>query len=82
MDAIQCTSVPSNLHLAGFVVTLMAGQAMDDEPKMIPCPDCGGTGKAPLPLDNLPGPKPAELIEIECPTCGGTGEVREDTQME
>jgi endogenous inhibitor of DNA gyrase (YacG/DUF329 family) len=55
---------------------------MNDKPKTIPCPDCGGTGKAPLPLDNLPGPTPPEMIEIECPTCGGTGELREDSPME
>jgi DnaJ-class molecular chaperone len=46
-----------------------------DEPKLIPCPECGGTGKVPLPLDNLPGPTPP--IEIDCPTCGGTGLVRD-----
>jgi hypothetical protein len=39
----------------------------DDEPKMIPCPDCGGTGKIPAKLDNLPGPTP--FLEIDCPTC-------------
>jgi len=50
---------------------------MNDEPKTIPCPDCGGTGKIPS-LDNSPGPAVPEQIMIECPTCGGTGEVRED----
>jgi hypothetical protein len=29
-----------------------------DEPKLVPCPECGGTGKVPLHLDNLPGPSP------------------------
>ena len=47
----------------------------DGEPKMITCPDCGGTGKIPAQLDNLPGPTP--MLEIDCPTCGGTGEIRE-----
>ena len=47
----------------------------DDEPRMIPCPDCGGTGKIPAPLDNLPGPTP--LLEIDCPTCDGAGELPE-----
>jgi hypothetical protein len=27
-----------------------------DDPKLIPCPECGGTGKVPLRLDNLPTP--------------------------
>jgi DnaJ-class molecular chaperone len=48
---------------------------MEDEPKMVPCPDCGGTGKIAPALDNLPGAIPP--LEIDCPTCGGTGEVRE-----
>jgi DnaJ-class molecular chaperone len=51
---------------------------MNDEPKTIPCPDCGGTGKQPIPLNNLPGPVAPEQMMIECPTCGGTGEVRKD----
>jgi hypothetical protein len=50
---------------------------MDDEPKTIPCPDCGGTGKVPS-LDNSPGPTVPEQIMIECPMCRRTGEVRED----
>jgi hypothetical protein len=29
-----------------------------DHPKLIPCPDCGGTGKVPLRLDDLPTPSP------------------------
>jgi hypothetical protein len=45
-----------------------------DEPKLVPCPECGGTGKVPLHLDNLPGPSPP--LQIDCPTCGGTGLVR------
>jgi DnaJ-class molecular chaperone len=48
---------------------------IDDEPKMIPCPDCGGTGKIPASLDNLPGPTP--FLEIDCPTCNGTGAIRQ-----
>jgi hypothetical protein len=28
---------------------------MENEPKMVPCPDCGGTGKIAPALDNLPG---------------------------
>jgi DNA-directed RNA polymerase subunit RPC12/RpoP len=43
-----------------------------DETKLVQCPECGGTGKVPLHLDNLPGPS----LEIDCPTCGGTGLVR------
>jgi DnaJ-class molecular chaperone len=46
-----------------------------DDPKLIPCPECGGTGKVPLRLDSLPGPAPP--LEIDCPTCGGTGLVRD-----
>jgi hypothetical protein len=45
-----------------------------DEPELVPCPECGGTGKVPLHLDNLPGPSPP--LQIDCPTCGGTGLVR------
>jgi DnaJ-class molecular chaperone len=47
----------------------------DDEPNTIPCPDCGGTGKIPAALDNLPGPTP--FLEIDCPTCNGTGQIRQ-----
>ena len=46
-----------------------------DDPKLIPCPECGGTGKVPLRLDNLPAP--AAPLEIDCPTCGGIGLVRD-----
>jgi hypothetical protein len=45
-----------------------------DDPKLIPCPECGGTGKVQLRLDNLPGPAPP--LEIDCPTCGGSALVR------
>jgi len=41
---------------------------MGDEPKMVPCPDCGGIGKIALALDNLPGAIPPP------PTCGGAGD--------
>jgi DnaJ-class molecular chaperone len=44
---------------------------MDDQDDIIPCPECGGTGKVPLRLDNLSGPTPP--LEIDCPKCGGTG---------
>jgi hypothetical protein len=45
-----------------------------DEPNLILCPECGGTGKVPLRLDNLPGPTPP--LDIDCPKCGGTGQIR------
>jgi hypothetical protein len=48
--------------------------AMDEQEDVIPGPECGGTGKVPLVLDNLPGPIPP--LEIDCPICGGTGFVR------
>jgi DnaJ-class molecular chaperone len=54
---------------------VIAMNPSDDEPKTIPCPDCGGTGKIPARLDNLPGPTP--FLEIDCPTCNGTGRIRE-----
>jgi hypothetical protein len=42
-----------------------------DEPKVVQCPECGGTRKVPLlHLDNLPGP--SSPLQIDCPTCGGT----------
>jgi hypothetical protein len=47
---------------------------MDEQEDMIPFPECGGTGKVPLSLDNLPGPIPS--LEIDCPKCRGTGFVR------
>jgi hypothetical protein len=46
-----------------------------DDPKLIPCPECGGTGKVPLCLDNLP--TPSRPLEIDCPACGGAGLVTE-----
>jgi hypothetical protein len=33
---------------------------MEGEPKMVPCPDCGGTGKIAPALDNLPGEATAD----------------------
>jgi hypothetical protein len=53
---------------------LAEDDAMDEQDDLIPCPECGGTGKVPLALDNLPGPIPPS--EIGCPICGGTGFVR------
>jgi DnaJ-class molecular chaperone len=47
---------------------------MAEEDDIIPCPECGGTGKVPLILDTLPGPIPP--LEIDCPKCGGTGFIR------
>jgi hypothetical protein len=47
---------------------------MDEADDIIPCPECGGSGKVPLRLDNLPGPAPP--LEIDCPKCGGTGFIR------
>jgi hypothetical protein len=46
-----------------------------EDPKLIPCPECGGTGKVPLRLDNLSAPAPP--LEIDCPNCGGTSLVRD-----
>lgn len=44
------------------------GAEGDEEPEMVPCPDCGGTGVITDEDGN----------EVECPTCGGTGEVAID----
>jgi ssDNA-binding Zn-finger/Zn-ribbon topoisomerase 1 len=49
-----------------------------DEPTMVPCPECGGTGKVTVPLDNLPGATPP--FQIDCPKCGGTGLIREQDE--
>jgi predicted RNA-binding Zn-ribbon protein involved in translation (DUF1610 family) len=48
---------------------------MDDQ-DIIPCPECGSTGKVPLLFDNMPGATPA--LEIDCPKCGGTGFIRSE----
>lgn len=37
------------------------------------CPECNGTGKVPLAIDNLPGALPP--IQEDCPLCNGTGKV-------
>jgi len=44
------------------------GAEEGEEPEMVPCPDCGGTGVITDEDGN----------ETECPTCGGTGEVAID----
>ena len=52
----------------------LAEDAMGEQDDIIPCPECGSTGKVPLVLDNMPGPTPP--LQIDCPKCGGTGFIR------
>jgi hypothetical protein len=66
----QPEALPPRRHCgntdSGIAVILNDGSQFMEDPKLISCRECGGTGKVRLRLDSLPTPSPP--LEIDCPT--------------